>query len=200
MADRNCINTQELEHEALRDVVGKPRRELLDPIPFPNKMLESRPSGACVSIIVAMARFYHMPELLTLDLIAAESGLSRSTVSLSMTWLIENKWITKTIDVTDAGITIETRYRVNLLQDGPGFVVENIVGESTDRTKVDGSTVIKVYSRDGFKCAKCASIDHLTIDHIKPLARGGTNDIGNLQTLCRPCNSAKGAKWEGDGK
>jgi 5-methylcytosine-specific restriction enzyme A len=33
----------------------------------------------------------------------------------------------------------------------------------------------------------------LEVDHIFPVARGGTNDIGNLQALCRECNRAKGA-------
>jgi 5-methylcytosine-specific restriction endonuclease McrA len=31
-----------------------------------------------------------------------------------------------------------------------------------------------------------------TIDHIVPLARGGTNYEGNLTPACRPCNSSKG--------
>ncbi|WP_424139356.1 HNH endonuclease [Roseomonas chloroacetimidivorans] len=32
------------------------------------------------------------------------------------------------------------------------------------------------------------------IDHITPLARGGSNEPRNLQLLCRPCNSNKRAK------
>lgn len=31
-------------------------------------------------------------------------------------------------------------------------------------------------------------------DHIVSLAQGGTNEIHNIQLLCRPCNLAKGAK------
>ncbi|MBX9348753.1 HNH endonuclease [Chromobacterium vaccinii] len=42
----------------------------------------------------------------------------------------------------------------------------------------------------------CRSVKDLTVDHIKPLSRGGTDDLANLQFLCRPCNSAKGTRLE----
>jgi len=49
-----------------------------------------------------------------------------------------------------------------------------------------------VFQRDGMHCLKCGSEEGLTIDHVVPLARGGNNDVENLQTLCYRCNSAKG--------
>lgn len=51
-----------------------------------------------------------------------------------------------------------------------------------------------VFARDDLRCVRCGSDVYLTIDHIIPLARGGTDDIENLQTLCRPCNAAKGVR------
>ena len=49
-----------------------------------------------------------------------------------------------------------------------------------------------VFRRDDYACVWCGSESDLTVDHIHPVALGGTNDISNLQTLCRTCNSRKG--------
>lgn len=48
--------------------------------------------------------------------------------------------------------------------------------------------------RDGYKCAHhhCTSQDDLTIDHIMPVSKGGTDDLDNLRFLCRQHNSEKG--------
>jgi len=40
-------------------------------------------------------------------------------------------------------------------------------------------------------CAYCGSTDKPTIDHIVPLAKGGTHEIENLLPCCRFCNSSK---------
>jgi 5-methylcytosine-specific restriction enzyme A len=42
-------------------------------------------------------------------------------------------------------------------------------------------------------CGKKFSFKELTLDHIVPLARGGTTTPGNVVPACRPCNKAKGA-------
>jgi hypothetical protein len=49
----------------------------------------------------------------------------------------------------------------------------------------------KLSERDGTKCKMCGSLDFLQIDHIRPVTRGGTNDLDNLQILCRKHNIAK---------
>jgi 5-methylcytosine-specific restriction endonuclease McrA len=52
----------------------------------------------------------------------------------------------------------------------------------------------EVFRRDGYKCLECGSRTDLTADHIDADILGGETTIDNLQTLCRPCNSKKGAR------
>jgi 5-methylcytosine-specific restriction endonuclease McrA len=49
-----------------------------------------------------------------------------------------------------------------------------------------------VLLRDGEFCVWCGAREDLTLDHIVPWARGGTNRIENLQPLCAGCNQLKG--------
>ena len=51
--------------------------------------------------------------------------------------------------------------------------------------------VKKVFERDGAICKKCDRQDTLTIDHIIPLSKGGSNHLDNLQVLCEKCNRIK---------
>jgi hypothetical protein len=51
-----------------------------------------------------------------------------------------------------------------------------------------------VLERDGHRCTNCGAIDNLQVDHRWPVALGGGDEIENLCTLCRPCNSSKGAR------
>lgn len=45
-----------------------------------------------------------------------------------------------------------------------------------------------------FQCVKCKTDKNLTIDHIIPVSKGGGDEISNLQLMCKPCNSRKGAR------
>ncbi len=53
----------------------------------------------------------------------------------------------------------------------------------------------EVFKRDKFTCQYCGRMAPdaiLEVDHIKPVAEGGTNEILNLITSCRDCNRGKG--------
>jgi hypothetical protein len=49
----------------------------------------------------------------------------------------------------------------------------------------------RVLARAGGKCEWCGSTDSLEIDHIHPVARGGSAAESNLQVLCSACNAYK---------
>ena len=53
-----------------------------------------------------------------------------------------------------------------------------------------------VFERDTYRCCVCGDYHNLQIDHIKPVSKGGTNDLDNLQTLCQACNSKKSNRYE----
>lgn len=44
------------------------------------------------------------------------------------------------------------------------------------------------------KCVYCDSTENLQVDHIKPVSKGGKDNIENLQPLCKTCNVKKGNK------
>lgn len=61
----------------------------------------------------------------------------------------------------------------------------------------------RILKRDGYLCQACLRngrptplgvkpYDH-AVDHIKPKAKGGTDDHDNLESLCAPCHDAKTA-------
>lgn len=57
-----------------------------------------------------------------------------------------------------------------------------------------GRELTKLRAKAGKKCTYCGVPGKMTVDHIKPLARGGANVIRNIQFVCAQCNSSKGAR------
>jgi hypothetical protein len=55
----------------------------------------------------------------------------------------------------------------------------------------------RVLARSNFSCVYCgthaAAEVQLVVDHVIPIALGGTNDETNLAASCEPCNQGKGA-------
>jgi len=62
------------------------------------------------------------------------------------------------------------------------------------KRKIPHTLRIEIFSRDEYTCCYCGTNEDLTVDHIIPEIAGGTLDKSNLQTLCRSCNSRKGAR------
>ena len=49
----------------------------------------------------------------------------------------------------------------------------------------------RIYKRDGYQCVYCGSHRSLTLDHVIPKSKGGTNEWTNLVTSCQKCNLKK---------
>lgn len=67
----------------------------------------------------------------------------------------------------------------------------------TARKPLTKSVRFEVFKRDKFTCQYCGAKAPdvvLHVDHIHPVADGGTNDVLNLVTSCAGCNGGKGAK------
>jgi 5-methylcytosine-specific restriction endonuclease McrA len=78
---------------------------------------------------------------------------------------------------------------------------ESSVTERKQREPLSKKIRFEVFKRDSFKCQYCgrsAPDVILNVDHIIPVAAGGTNDIMNLITSCFDCNSGKGARQLSD--
>lgn len=87
---------------------------------------------------------------------------------------------------------VDGGWRINTL----GLFSLNVHGH-TGRPHIPDGLRRKVYERDGYKCVRCGATDHLSLDHIWPWSLGGKDEESNLQTLCRSCNSRKGANPNG---
>lgn len=58
----------------------------------------------------------------------------------------------------------------------------------------------ELYARDGGVCRigiHPISREEASRDHIRPKARGGGDEPGNIQLACVPCNVSKGSDYEG---
>jgi 5-methylcytosine-specific restriction endonuclease McrA len=71
---------------------------------------------------------------------------------------------------------------------------------SNRRALLSGNSSYLVTKKDIMKiiskpCTYCGSTENIQVDHIFPIARGGSHSIGNLTSACQHCNASKGKKF-----
>jgi 5-methylcytosine-specific restriction endonuclease McrA len=75
-----------------------------------------------------------------------------------------------------------------------GLDLDRAVSDKKKNQQLKPSLRTAVMERDAYRCKHCDDHINLSVDHIYPKSKGGSDDMDNLQTLCRSCNSKKGAK------
>ncbi len=71
---------------------------------------------------------------------------------------------------------------------------DNLPTPRKRRRKISSSIRKNILEKYMYRCVQCNDHRDLCIDHIHPVCLGGGNDAGNLQVLCRSCNSIKGGR------
>jgi len=90
---------------------------------------------------------------------------------------------------------VDTLVEIGLWErDGDDFLGHYQIRRDDRRADIPSAVRAAVYERDEFSCVACGAIDDLSLDHIVPWSRGGADTVENFQTMCRPCNSSKGAQ------
>jgi len=96
------------------------------------------------------------------------------------------------------GTTIESEDDENSVIDIPAQIEKKAIKRR--KRDIPLRLRLRVLQRDGFRCVFCGrspAFDMgvvLHVDHILPVAEGGTTRLENLQTLCRECNLGKSDK------
>ena len=94
-----------------------------------------------------------------------------------------------------AGIVVEALKEITLTPGDPEYGIEIL---RAAKSAIDEFLAFDAI-RDDYSCRYCGDdfsaipLD-LTLDHLFPVSRGGVDEMWNLATACRSCNSKKGAR------
>lgn len=101
-------------------------------------------------------------------------------------------------DVSETGVTPHNWNGRQYLSDSPNERVKKY----RDKRRASGLPILGDYTkfkaaliaRDGDRCVYCEASDKLVVDHMVPIAMGGTDAEDNLALACKPCNSGKAGR------
>lgn len=115
---------------------------------------------------------------------------------------IEDLLSPETIDaiIRDAGDAMIEHYRRTW------YGVGQREAEIRERTRAENRAIrqrrLERIGGGTVQCTVCGATENITIDHIIPRSRNGTDAKVNLQLLCSTCNASKGARtmeeWLGE--
>ncbi len=88
------------------------------------------------------------------------------------------------------GLTLQPGYRYRM--SGRPYEIRRR-GATGKHTEKQWIALKEQYGHMCLCCKKTEPFIELTRDHVIPLSKGGSDNIGNIQPLCRACNSQKWA-------
>lgn len=114
---------------------------------------------------------------------------SHNTTKQALRTLVQKGYLVCTAQGgNQVGLRVKSTYALALPARGDSAQTRPV------RRKLSAQASLGVFARDGYACQECGSREELTVDHIVPVVKGGTNATENLRTLCRTCNTSKGAR------
>lgn len=103
-----------------------------------------------------------------------------------------DSWIDRSIQKADQLSSKQTVRTVSIAIEKPEIIIAKEYGGIP--FKQVNLTRRNIYRRDQYMCQYCQgafTTQKLTIDHVIPTSRGGTNSWNNCVTSCEPCNAKK---------
>ena len=141
--------------------------------------------NAAFKIALVVGRFQAEGQPATVGTLHDRLGLDPRTIRTRLAALVHAGLLA----ATDEGWVTGPQYR-------PPYIVRET------RQAIRRQTREEVDRRDGGTCTSCGGTEHLSLDHVVPWSRGGSDDAPNLVLACRSCNSSKNAKtpaeWRGE--
>lgn len=116
---------------------------------------------------------------LDVDVLAAKTGMAREDVLAALARSCDTGDVERGPEGTQARLAVPRQPALDV---------------SPSRPPLRAAVRAAVMDRDYRQCQICGTYDEPTVDHIVPVSAGGSDDLDNLQVLCRSCNSRKGAR------
>lgn len=154
-----------------------------------------------VELTVGRSTYYVGAKLRKDELSEAFASSDRAPVKIGRVkerqyWWFRSRWFWDNDNLLPEQVfaLLETRDRRQAATIARAHTIANSPAEPVQRRRgaVPRDIQELVWARDGGRCNWCGTTSELQFDHVIPFSRGGSNEPGNLQVLCGPCNRRKG--------